>query len=120
MEGPFTPQELLGRAQRVCPGLGIATVYRSIRDLVEVGRVRGIVVAGSTPRYERTNVPHHHHFHCESCGEVTLLEGCPLKKDYQLPSGLKVSSHEVIFTGTCPTCAPSQKQGGTKGHKGHT
>jgi len=104
----FTPPELLGHAQRACPGLGIATVYRALRDLVEEGRVHRVVVAGSAPRYERTNVAHHHHFHCESCGEVTPLEGCALNKSYRLPSEFEVSSHEVIFTGTCPTCADSE------------
>jgi Fur family ferric uptake transcriptional regulator len=101
----FTPQELLEQAQRHCPGLGIATVYRSIRDQVAKGRVRRVVIADGAPRYERTNVAHHHHFHCESCGEVTPLEGCSLKESYQLPPGFKVSSHEITFTGACPACA---------------
>lgn len=101
----FTPQEILKQAQRICPGLGIATVYRLIRDLVAEGRIRRVVVAGGAPKYERTNVAHHHHFHCESCGEVTPLEGCSLEKNYRLPSGYKASSHEVVFTGTCPACA---------------
>ena len=108
MDCTFTPQEVLGQAQRACPGLGIATVYRSIRDLVEEGRVQRVVVAGSAPRYERTNVTHHHHFHCEFCGEVTPLEGCALKKNCRLPSGYKASSHEIVFTGACPNCANSE------------
>jgi Fur family ferric uptake transcriptional regulator len=108
MDCAFTPQEILCRAQRACPGLGIATVYRSIRDLVANGHVRQVVVAGGAPRYERTDVRHHHHFHCESCGEVTPLEGCSLKKNYRLPSGFKASSHDITFTGTCPTCTDSE------------
>jgi Fur family ferric uptake transcriptional regulator len=108
MDCAFTPQELLSRAKRACPGLGIATVYRSIRGLVEEGRLRGVVVPGSAPRYERTDAMHHHHFHCESCDDVTPLAGCSLKKDYRLPPGFKASSHEVTFTGTCPTCADSE------------
>jgi len=105
----FTPQELLSRAQRTCPGLGIATVYRSVRDLVEKGLIRRVVVASGAPRYERTNVRHHHHFHCESCGKVAPLEGCALSKDYRLPSGFKASSHELTFTGTCSGCSESER-----------
>ena len=108
MDCAFTPQGLLGHAQRACPGLGIATVYRAIRDLVEEGRIRQVVVAGSAPRYERADMTHHHHFRCESCGRVTPLEGCVLDGKHQLPSGFNASSHEVIFTGTCPTCADSE------------
>ena len=100
----FTPEELLSHAQRACPGLGIATVYRAIRDMVQEGRIRGILVADNSPRYERTDVAHHHHFQCDTCGGVTPLKGCSLKEDYRLPSGFKVSSHEVIFTGICPAC----------------
>ncbi len=107
MDCTFTPQEVLDRAQRACPGLGIATVYRSIRDLMEQGRIQRVVVAGSVPRYERTDVTHHHHFLCESCGAVTPLEGCALKKTYRLPLGFRASSHEIIFTGICPDCTES-------------
>lgn len=110
MECAFTPQEVLGRAQTACPGLGIATVYRSIRDWVASDRLRSVVVAGGTPRYERTDVAHHHHFHCEDCGAVTPLAGCSLKKDYELPPGFSVSSHEVMFTGTCPACGSSEEK----------
>ena len=107
MECAFTPQDVLDHAQSTCPGLGIATVYRAIRDLTEQGRIRRIVVSGGAPLYERTDVAHHHHFRCESCGEVTALEGGALKEDYRFPSGFKVSSHEVVFSGTCPDCVDS-------------
>lgn len=101
----FTPQEILDRAQRDCPGLGIATVYRSISELLDQGRIRGVVVADAVPRYERTDVKHHHHFHCASCGAVTPLTGCSLKEDYRLPPGFNATSHDVTFTGACPACS---------------
>ncbi len=104
-EGPLTPQEVLAQARKRCPGLGIATVYRAIRDLLEENRIRSIVVPGKAPLYERTDLAHHHHFQCESCGQVTLLEGCSLDAGYRLPRGFKALSHVIIFNGICPACA---------------
>jgi Fur family ferric uptake transcriptional regulator len=104
-ERPLAPQEILEQAQAGCPGVGIATVYRAIRDLVDEGRIRQLVVAAGPTLYERTDLTHHHHFRCRNCGEVTPLHGCSLDSDYELPRGFKASSHEVVFSGTCPSCS---------------
>ncbi|MEM0968447.1 MAG: transcriptional repressor [Verrucomicrobiota bacterium] len=101
---PVTPQELLEAASADSPGLGLATVYRALKKLVESGEVRRVDVAGVPPHYERERDKHHHFFVCEDCRRIFELDGCPGGFKNLLPPGFTMRSHEVIIYGTCQTC----------------
>ncbi len=101
---PVTPQELLVAASVESPGLGLATVYRALRRLVEGGAVRRIEVAGIPPHYELQRDEHHHFFVCEDCSRVFAVSGCPGGFRKLLPSGFTMNSHEVFIYGTCQEC----------------
>ena len=49
---PLSPAELYHAARTRLPRIGIATVYRAIRDLVEAGWLRPVEVPGEPARYE--------------------------------------------------------------------
>ena len=102
---PLGPREILDRARRFVPGLGIATVYRTIRGLVDTGRLRVVKLPGATDRYELEGKHHHHHFHCRECDGVFELESCT--DDYRevAPRGFQLEHHEVTLYGLCPSCA---------------
>lgn len=106
-EGPLSVPELLTRAQRELPGLGLATVYRTLKLLGEQGQVRAVSLKGET-RYEAANLGHHHHFACRACGRVLDFARCPLPSasDLSLPGGFVVEAHEITLYGLCPQCAP--------------
>lgn len=59
-----------------CPGVGLATLYRTLDLLTGIGAVRRLEL-GDGPRYELAG-DHHHHLICESCGEISEFEECPL------------------------------------------
>lgn len=101
---PVTAQELLEVASTKSPGLGLATVYRALKRLVEVGDVQKIEVAGVAPHYERKRDKHHHFFVCEDCRKMFDLEGCPGGFKKLLPEGFKMHTHEVVIYGACPDC----------------
>lgn len=101
---PLSPRDVLERARADCPGLGLATVYRAIRDLLAAHLIVAVAVTDKPPLYERAGQEHHHHFQCLDCGEVTPLRGCSLNASYKFPEGFKVTSHEVLFSGHCPAC----------------
>lgn len=103
-EHPLSPHDIHDRATLILPGMGIATVYRAIRSLLDENQIVPVEVSGKPPLYERANLAHHHHFHCEACGEVTPLTGCSLSANYKLPRGFDAISHEVLFRGTCAGC----------------
>ncbi|PYE54508.1 Fur family transcriptional regulator [Deinococcus yavapaiensis] len=105
-EGPLSAPELLCRAQQDLPGLGIATVYRTLKLLTEDGRVRSVNLDGES-LFERADLPHHHHFACRVCGKVFDLDVCPLAlpQGLAVPPGYLVEGHEVTLYGVCPGCS---------------
>lgn len=101
---PLSPQEILETAKRTSPGLGIATVYRTLKSWVEAGGLTQVDLPGEAPRYEATGKKHHHHFHCRSCDRVFELEGCPEDLRSLTPPGFALESHEVVLYGRCAAC----------------
>lgn len=102
---PLSPREVLESARRGSPGLGIATVYRTLKSWVEEGGLTQVDLPGEPPRYEATGKQHHHHFHCRSCDRVYELQGCPDGLRGLTPPGFSLESHEVVLYGRCAECA---------------
>lgn len=104
---PMSPQEVLEAAQQEVPSLGIATVYRNLRNLVEEGVLETVDLPGSGTRFEVANKDHHHHFHCQRCDRVFEVDSCPGDLGRLVPDGFRLESHEIILYGHCPACAAS-------------
>jgi len=107
---PLAAEEILHDASKQVSGMGLATVYRGIKDLVEEKWLTAVELPGEPPRYERAGKAHHHHFHCCTCRKVYELEGCPPDLDKLVPAGFRVSRHEVLLHGECPECAAAAAQ----------
>lgn len=105
---PLTPLEVLETAGKAVPRMGIATVYRALRDMVEEKILRSVDLPGQPPRYEKADLKHHHHFHCKACDKVYDLDGCLLRKDMILPEGFELQGHDITLTGLCPDCGIAQ------------
>ncbi|MCD0163606.1 MULTISPECIES: Fur family transcriptional regulator [unclassified Deinococcus] len=105
-QGPLAVADVLDRARSDLPGLGIATVYRTLKLLTEQGRIHPVTLDGET-LYEASGQGHHHHFSCQDCGRVFTLHTCPvaLPSGTVYPGGFIVRSHEVTLYGQCPDCA---------------
>ena len=101
-DGAFTAVELHDRARRAEPQLGIATVYRTLELLREVGAVRSLAGA-----YVRCHPGHHHHLVCVSCGAVeeTELCGAPSAALLKRRHGFTPETHELDVYGRCARCA---------------
>ncbi|GAB5602086.1 transcriptional repressor [Thermus sp. FJN-A] len=108
---PLSPQEVLELAKRKVPTLGLATVYRTLKGLVEEGFLTPVALPGEPSRYEPAGREHHHHFLCRRCGRVYELLGCDLALSH-LPPGFQAEGHEVTVFGRCPECAPGYSQAG--------
>lgn len=116
--GPLTVDEIHARAKRSVRGLGIATVYRAVKLLLEGGEIAAVTLPDGQTRYEAGDLGHHHHFRCRTCGKVYDLDLCPLtlKGIDVLPNGFVVDGHELTLFGTCPTCTreSTTKNNGTR------
>ena len=102
---PLGPNEVLEAARVHHPGIGIATVYRTLKAMVEEGALAQVELPGEPPRYEINGRHHHHHFHCRACDRVYELEGCPEGLRGLTPEGFSLESHEVVLYGRCAACA---------------
>ena len=104
---PLSPAELHEMALASLPEIGKATVYRTIKMLLDEGFLKVVSLPGESDRYELTDAPaghHHHHFRCQSCDRVFDLDGCVPNLGDLLPEGFTMADHEIFLFGTCPDC----------------
>ena len=87
-----------------CPKVGLVTVYRALNLFGALGIVRRLDL-GDGARYELAE-DHHHHTICESCGDISEFEECPL--DHRLlpvgSPGFEVRAHSIEVYGRCAGC----------------
>ncbi len=108
---PLLPDELLLAARTLVPGLGIATVYRNLKLLVEEGELRAVALPGENLRYEVAGHHHHHHFQCRRCQRVFDVHACPGDLAGLAPAGFVVQDHELTLYGLCSDCAARPPRG---------
>jgi Fur family ferric uptake transcriptional regulator len=102
--GPLSPAEIRDGAQAEVRGLGIATVYRAVNELVAAGDISVVTLPGESDRYEIARQPHHHHFQCVACRRVYDIDGCPGNLGRLAPRGFSVEHHDVTLYGRCAAC----------------
>jgi Fur family ferric uptake transcriptional regulator len=102
---PLTPNEILGDARHEVAGLGVATVYRNIRALLEERWLVAVELVGEPARYELAGRPHHHHFRCRICERVFDVPCTTTSFDDVLPEGFRLEKHEVVLHGRCAECS---------------
>ncbi|MBY0374570.1 MAG: transcriptional repressor, partial [Bryobacteraceae bacterium] len=56
---PLSPQEILDQVAGEVDGIGIATVYRTIKSFVEEAIITPVDVPGEPARYELSGKGHH-------------------------------------------------------------
>jgi len=101
---PLLPVEILDLARTIVPALGLATVYRNIKLLVEAKEIQPVELPGEPARYELCGHPHHHHFHCRTCNQVFDIHACPGDMQTIAPPGFMVHGHELTLYGMCEAC----------------
>jgi Fur family transcriptional regulator, ferric uptake regulator len=90
-------------------GVGLASVYRALDVLAQLGLVRRIDVDG-VAAYEPADPSgeHHHHAICDRCGKMDAFEDPELERlieDVAERLGYDAGSHDVVLRGACPDCA---------------
>lgn len=86
-------------------GIGIATIYRTLKRGVQAGELKETALPGVQARYEPTGRSHHHHFLCSTCERAIDLHGCVRGLEAILPPGFTLTDHEVLLFGQCADCA---------------
>lgn len=113
---PLSPSEVHSEVIKAIPRLGIATVYRAIKQMLEEGVIERVDIPGETMRYEPSEACNcegkcthrqpapagHAHFVCRSCHKAWCLpQSQPLPKAER---GFLVESVSTTLHGLCPQC----------------
>ncbi len=99
------------------PGVGRATVYRTIRLLAEAGVLCRALLPDGSPRYSFDHSWHHHHLICSSCETVEAFRSAELERllcelGDEIPG--RVLGHQVDFYVNCPDCL--KREGPVEAH----
>jgi Fur family ferric uptake transcriptional regulator len=110
--GCLDADELVARLRRDGKRVGVASVYRALGLLAELGLLQRVPVAGGSARYELVGPggDHHHHLVCDDCGATSAFEDEELERAIGRLSRrteYAVQAHDVTLHGTCPDCQRS-------------
>ena len=102
--GSFTAESM----SRDLPGIGRATVYRTIKLLVEAEAVCKLSMPDGTPAYSLAGVRHHHHHTvCVKCGAVEVFDDPTIERLLQsVGEGIagEVVGHRMELYVNCGSC----------------
>jgi Fur family ferric uptake transcriptional regulator len=111
---PLSPTEVLDEARRHVAALGLATVYRNLKALVDAGAIQVVTLPGEVARYEVAQRGHHHHFRCDVCQKVFDVHQCPGDLAGLAPPGFRVDRHEITLYGRCSECGTAPRKRAAK------
>ena len=96
---PVGPKEILELACEEVPNLGIATVYRNIKTMVEKGELEAVDLPGQAPRYQSPQDLKPHLFICENSDRVFTID--PKLDGFKpaLPEGFVLNRYQIICYG---------------------
>lgn len=90
------------------PGIGSATVYRTLKLFAEAGLAREILLHDGQTRYEHVmEGEHHDHLVCTGCNSIIEFENETIEKLQQeiaIRHGFMIKSHKLEIYGLCAVC----------------
>jgi Fur family ferric uptake transcriptional regulator/Fur family peroxide stress response transcriptional regulator len=101
-----TAAEVYERVRVMSPGIGAATVYRSLALLVRTGQALELSLDEGAARYD-ARVDRHDHLLCERCDRAVDVDSpVPARMVAQVAAetGFRVFSYDLRFRGLCPAC----------------
>lgn len=107
----LTAEEIYDLVKEDCPEIGLATVYRTIVLLEEMGVVCRLDLGDNCSRYELVHEEEnhqHHHLICTQCSKVIEVEGDlleALEQSIEEKYKFTIQNHSVRFFGICNECA---------------
>jgi Fur family transcriptional regulator, ferric uptake regulator len=103
-----TAKSLHARLARKRSGIGLATVYRTLETLREIGAASAQAQAAGETAYLFCPAEHHHHAVCTKCGTV---EDVPCRSVNRFARTLDadlrftLTQHRLEFFGVCARCS---------------
>ena len=112
----LSAEEIFLLVHKNYPGIGFATVYRTLDLLTQMGLIFKFDFGEGRSRYElasETAKQHHHHLICAKCSriidysdfmeeEIEFIKG--LEAELSKKHKFKINSHQIHFYGLCERC----------------
>jgi len=103
-----TAAQVLERVRARVPGIGPATVYRTLALLVDTGRAGELRAGeGQAIRYDRT-ATRHDHLVCTGCGRVCDVQvglDPDALRELNTTTSFTVTGYDIRLHGRCARCA---------------
>jgi len=98
-----TAESLFTSASAHMPGISLRTVYQTLTDLTDMGELTSIDFGSGASHFD-SNVAHHHHAVCDSCGAIhdVYVEDAPRLTGLD---GFSVEHSHIVYRGTCAACS---------------
>lgn len=108
-----TATEIYRAVVDVRPLMGLASVYRILHRLVELGYVRELRQGDESCRYD-AHTERHDHAICTNCGalfDVPIEVALPqeILQAAAQATGIELISHELRLYGHCPACREHER-----------
>lgn len=104
----FTTDELWQELRKLEPGLGRATVFRSVEKLVNMGLLNRVEFADGTHHYRVCGGNHHHHhLTCTQCHRVVEVDVCLPDDQFKTignQANFAIEGHSLTIFGRCEQC----------------
>jgi Fe2+ or Zn2+ uptake regulation protein len=103
----LTAPDVVDAVQERSPGIGRASVYRTLELLTQLGLAQSSTLGGASATYVLTPNRHHHHVVCIECRRIVEFDECVLRDlEERLAEtlGFQFEGHLVELYGRCPDC----------------
>lgn len=101
-------EELYLKIKSSHPGIGHATVYRTLKLFTEAGLAHEIHLHDGQTRYEHVLLGEHHdHLICTRCNTIIEFENAAIEKlqeEVASRHGFTIQSHKLELYGYCANC----------------
>lgn len=109
----LSSEDLYEEVRRKDQSIGQATVYRTLKLLVESGLAKSVNFGDGVTRYESNHGREHHdHIICERCRksiEAVHPKIEELQAELAAEHGFILTGHKMYLYGICPSCQQKQK-----------
>ncbi|MFH1057186.1 MAG: Fur family transcriptional regulator [Pseudomonadota bacterium] len=100
-------ERIYQEVKRDFPTTSLATIYKTVTLLKELGQVLELGFADGGSRYDGSRPYPHPHVICTRCGAIVDPEFSgmgAMAQEMGLKSGFKIDYHRLDFFGLCPRC----------------
>lgn len=100
-------EQVFAQVKNNFPTTSLATVYKTVHLLKEIGEILEIGFADGSNRYDGNKPYPHPHLVCVQCKSIIDPETSLLPRfseEIEKSSGYRIVSHQLDFFGICPDC----------------